>query len=274
MLTTGLIGTNKEIESFFSSLTKEQKRAVAGLHIIGDTYDECSAKLQKPSFQTLEHFPDETEVLLVLSGSEQSFQLAISGLKLGKDIVMAKYSDLDLEKIERLEKLSKEAERTFFLLPNTDFLQPPLDPETPHTYYIHRERYVSDIKEASLFPVLYTDLLQLYKLSKQGVDRIKVLSSPKLMNANSPITLLINFANGMHCSLVYSQASKRNLFILYQGQEVRTIEHPLNKPDETQYNRKDAKVVAKLISDTSTPSGLQDASIIKQAMLCVKEMIK
>jgi len=274
MFTLGLIGSNLDIKTFFSSLSQEQKKTVTGLQIIGDTYDECSAKLQKPPHQSIEHFTDETQVLIFLSETAQSFELAINGLKLGKNIILARYSYLDLDKIERLEKLSKEAERTVILLPTSDFLQRSTDTKTAHTFYIHRERHVANFHEASLVPVLYTDLLQIQNLSHHVIDRIKVLSSPKLMNEHSPITLSVSFTNGLHGTLVYSLASERNLFILYQGAEVKNIEQPLQATAENDYRSEDATIVSKLLTNAFSQSGLHDAPIIKQALVCVKEMIK
>lgn len=274
MFTLGLIGNNLDIQTFFSSLGGKQKKMVSGLLITGDTYDECSAKLKITAFSNIEDFSGNTEVLLFLSESEQNFNLATAGLKLGKDVILGRYTLLDLNKIERLEKLSKEADRNFLLLPNSDLLQGRLNSDNSHTFYVHRERHLADINEATLLPIIYTDLLRLHDLSAHAIDRIKIVAGPKLMNEDSPIALSVTFTNGLHCSLVYSNSSKRNLFILYHENKVVNLEEPIQNTNDTHYNSLDANLVTEIIRNPPVISGLYDTSLIKQALLSVKEVIK
>ncbi len=274
MFTLGLIGSNLEILSFFSTLSAKQKKMVAGVLITGDTFDECSPKIKKPAFSNVDDFSTDTEALLFLSESEQNFELVTSGLKQGKDIILAKYAYLDLEKIARLEKLGKEAERNFLLLPTSDFLQGRLSVDASHTYYVHRERQVPNFEESTLLPIIYTDLLRLHDLAAHAIDRIKTVAAPKLMNEHAPIALSVTFTNGLHCSLVYSQASKRNLFTLYHDQQVVNAECAIEKTKGTSNTSNDGKLVNELLKNLPVISGLHDTSLIKHAVLCVKEMIK
>jgi len=274
MFTLGLIGNNLDIQTFFSSLAAKQEKMVSGLLITGDTYDECSAKLKKTALSNIEDFSGSADVLLFLSESEQNFELATEGLKLAKDIILARYTLLDLNKIERLEKLSKEAGRNFLLLPNSDLLQGRLNSENNHTFYVHRERHLVDLNESTLLPIVYTDLLRLHDLSAHAIDRIKIVAGPKLMNEDSPIALSVTFTNGLHCSLLYSRSSKRNLFILYHENKVVNLEEPIQRLNDTHYNSLHANLVTEILRNPPVVSGLYDTSLIKQALLAVKEMIK
>jgi len=231
MFTLGLIGNNKEIQHCFRSLTDNQQDAICGIHIIEDTFDESSSQIQRPSFQSIEQFPSTTTGFLFLSEVNESITPITQAIKCSKNVFLASYCSITEQEVERLEKLSKEAQSCLVYLPSSDFINTYTNFTEMITYYVHREKSSTGITANKLVPLLYTDLLLLHKLTRHNIDRIKVPSSPRLMGKHAPFVFLASYANGLNASLIYHNHNNTNKYTLYNEQTATTMDIP-NKADK------------------------------------------